>query len=64
MAGELPVISSNAGGIPELNLDGVTGFTLLVGDVEGMAARALELLKTLITWLSSKPTPTIEPEPF
>lgn len=45
MACELPVISSNAGGIPELNLDGVTGFTLPVGDVQGMASRALELLK-------------------
>jgi N-acetyl-alpha-D-glucosaminyl L-malate synthase BshA len=45
MACELPVISSNAGGIPELNLEGVTGFLCNVGDVEGMAEKALYLLK-------------------
>jgi len=45
MACELPVISSNAGGIPELNLEGVTGFLCNVGDVEGMAQKALYLLK-------------------
>ena len=31
MACEVPLISSNAGGIPELNIDGVTGFTLSCG---------------------------------
>ena len=45
MACEVPVISSNAGGIPEVNIDGETGFMLNVGDVEGMAAKTLELLK-------------------
>ena len=45
MACELPVISSNAGGIPEVNIDGVTGYLLDVGDVDGMAKRTLELLK-------------------
>jgi N-acetyl-alpha-D-glucosaminyl L-malate synthase BshA len=45
MACEVPVISSDAGGIPEVNIDGVTGFTLKVGDVKGMAEKALLLLK-------------------
>ncbi len=45
MACELPVISSNAGGIPELNLEGETGFLCNVGDVECMAQKALYLLK-------------------
>lgn len=45
MACEVPVVSSNAGGIPEVNIEGVTGYLLNVGDVEGMAARTLELLK-------------------
>jgi N-acetyl-alpha-D-glucosaminyl L-malate synthase BshA len=45
MACELPVISSNAGGIPELNIEGVTGFLCNVGDVEAMAEKALYLLK-------------------
>jgi N-acetyl-alpha-D-glucosaminyl L-malate synthase BshA len=45
MACEVPVVSSNAGGIPEVNIDGVTGYLLNVGDVEGMAKRTLELLQ-------------------
>jgi len=45
MACEVPVISSNAGGIPEVNIDGVTGYLLNVGDVEGMAQKSIELLQ-------------------
>ncbi|MBA5630631.1 N-acetyl-alpha-D-glucosaminyl L-malate synthase BshA [Moheibacter lacus] len=44
MAARVPVISSNAGGIPEVNIDGQTGFVLPVGDVEGMARRGIEML--------------------
>ena len=45
MAARVPVISSNAGGIPEVNIDGVTGYVLPVADVEGMAEKAISLLK-------------------
>jgi N-acetyl-alpha-D-glucosaminyl L-malate synthase BshA len=45
MACEVPIISSNAGGIPEVNIDGVTGYMCEVGDVQGMAARSIELLE-------------------
>ncbi len=45
MACEVPVISSNAGGIPEINIDGVTGYMCNVGDVQGMAQKAIDLLK-------------------
>lgn len=45
MACKLPVISSNAGGIPELNIDGVTGFLDEVGDIDGMAAHAIYILE-------------------
>lgn len=44
MACEVPLLSSDAGGIPELNIDGVTGFVCHVGDIEGMTKRALEIL--------------------
>jgi len=44
MACEVPVISSNAGGIPELNVHGVTGFNSPVGDVEDMTKNALYVL--------------------
>ncbi|WP_421873655.1 N-acetyl-alpha-D-glucosaminyl L-malate synthase BshA [Marinoscillum sp.] len=44
MACEVPVISSNAGGLPELNLDGTSGFVCDVGDVEDMANKAIHIL--------------------
>ena len=44
MACELPVISSNIGGLPEINKDGVTGFLCPVGDVSMMVQRSLKLL--------------------
>lgn len=45
MAVGVPVISSNTGGIPEVNIHGVTGFLSNVGDVEDMAKNALEIFK-------------------
>jgi glycosyltransferase involved in cell wall biosynthesis len=44
MACEVPVITTRAGGLPEVVEDGRTGFLLPVGDVEGMAKAALRLL--------------------
>ena len=44
MACEVPLISSNAGGLPELNIQGVTGFLSEVGDVEDMTRKALFVL--------------------
>jgi len=44
MACEVPVISSNAGGIPELNIDGLTGFTSDIGNIEEMTKNALHIL--------------------
>ncbi len=45
MAAGVPVISTNAGGLPEINVPGVTGYLGNVGDVEDMAAHALDILK-------------------
>lgn len=44
MACQVPVISSNAGGIPELNINGETGFTSKIGDIEEMTKNALHIL--------------------
>jgi L-malate glycosyltransferase len=44
MACEVPVISSNAGGLPELNVHGKTGFLSNVGDVDDMVKNALYIL--------------------
>ncbi|MCL4639460.1 MULTISPECIES: N-acetyl-alpha-D-glucosaminyl L-malate synthase BshA [Olivibacter] len=45
MACSVPVVSSNAGGLPELNVDGVTGFLDDVGDIDRMAAHAVYILE-------------------
>ncbi|UEG52802.1 N-acetyl-alpha-D-glucosaminyl L-malate synthase BshA [Mucilaginibacter daejeonensis] len=45
MACRVPVISSNAGGLPELNIEGLTGYLRDVGDVDGMAERAVYMLE-------------------
>ena len=44
MACEVPILTSNAGGIPELNSNGVTGFACEVGDVQDMKEKALFIL--------------------
>lgn len=45
MANKVPVISSNTGGVPEVNEQGVTGFLSDVGNVDEMADNALRILK-------------------
>jgi L-malate glycosyltransferase len=45
MSCKVPVIATNVGGLPEVVEDGVTGFLRPVGDVDAMAAAALELLR-------------------
>ncbi len=45
MAAKTPVISSNIGGLPEINIHNKTGFLCDVGDVEGMSHQALSILK-------------------
>ncbi len=50
MASGVPVISSNAGGLPEVVIDGVNGFTSNVGEVDKMATDALSLLQDVEKW--------------
>ncbi|MEJ5054894.1 N-acetyl-alpha-D-glucosaminyl L-malate synthase BshA [Sphingobacterium sp. MYb382] len=45
MACSVPVISSNTGGLPELNIQGESGFLSDVGDVDDMAKKALYILE-------------------
>lgn len=45
MAASMPVLSTNAGGLPEVNIDGKTGFLSNVGDVENMSRQAIDILK-------------------
>jgi len=46
MACEVPVVTSNAGGLPELNIDGETGYVLPVGDIEGMTEKSIYILSS------------------
>jgi N-acetyl-alpha-D-glucosaminyl L-malate synthase BshA len=45
MACEVPVISSDAGGIPEVNIHGVTGYVSKIGDIDDMVANTVKILK-------------------
>lgn len=44
MAAHVPVLSSNVGGLPEINIEGQTGFLFDVGDTETAAKKAIILL--------------------
>ncbi|WKN41613.1 N-acetyl-alpha-D-glucosaminyl L-malate synthase BshA [Tunicatimonas pelagia] len=44
MACEVPVISSDAGGLPELTINGKSGFVCPVGDIDAMVEKALHIL--------------------
>lgn len=45
MAMSVPVISSNSGGLPEVNFNGISGYLSNVGDVEDMANNALKIIR-------------------
>lgn len=45
MACEVPVVSSDVGGIPEVNIHGETGYICKLGDIDDMAEKSLEILK-------------------
>ncbi len=45
MAAGVPVVSTNAGGLPEININGVTGFLSDVGDVDDMSTNIIEIFK-------------------
>jgi N-acetyl-alpha-D-glucosaminyl L-malate synthase BshA len=44
MAEGIPVVSSNTGGIPEVNVDGYSGYLSNVGDIEQMSKNAIKIL--------------------
>jgi len=45
MACHVPVVSSDTGGLPELNIHGQSGFLSAIGDTDGMAAQAIHILE-------------------
>jgi L-malate glycosyltransferase len=50
LASGVPVVGTNAGGLPEVIRDGETGILCAVGDIPGMAAAALSILQDRKRW--------------
>ncbi|UMB54669.1 N-acetyl-alpha-D-glucosaminyl L-malate synthase BshA [Lutibacter sp. A64] len=46
MAAKTPVISTNSGGLPEVNIEGVTGFLSNIGDTDNMAKNGIYILES------------------
>jgi N-acetyl-alpha-D-glucosaminyl L-malate synthase BshA len=45
MAAGVPVVSTNAGGLPEIMVQGVTGYMGNIGDVQSMSQQAIDILQ-------------------
>jgi len=54
MAAEVPVISTNAGGLPEININGFSGYMSNVGDIDDMSKNAISILSDSATHLQFK----------
>ncbi|MGB0933584.1 MAG: N-acetyl-alpha-D-glucosaminyl L-malate synthase BshA [Lishizhenia sp.] len=64
MAAGVPVVSSNTGGIPEVNEHGFSGFLSEVGDVESMGNQAIAILENDITLSKFKKQAVQQAEKF
>ena len=42
---KVPIISTNVGGLPEVNVEGISGFLFNLGDIQKMSLKAIEVLK-------------------
>lgn len=64
MAAEVPVISTNAGGLPEININGFCGYMSDVGDTADMAKNALSILKDEETYQKFKRNALLQAQKF
>jgi N-acetyl-alpha-D-glucosaminyl L-malate synthase BshA len=64
MAAGVPVISTNVGGLPEINIDGKTGFLSNVGDIENMSRNAITILENDETLQKFKTNATAQAKLF
>lgn len=64
MINKVPVISSNTGGIPEVNIQGVTGFLSDIGNIDEMAENAMFILRDEKTLEEFKNNSVKEAEKF
>jgi N-acetyl-alpha-D-glucosaminyl L-malate synthase BshA len=64
MAAGVPVISTNTGGIPEVNINGITGYTSNVGDVAEMAENTIKLLSNELLFAEFKKNALLQAQKF
>ncbi len=64
MAAGVPVISTNAGGLPEINIDGVTGYLSNVGDVEDMTKNIIHIFSDDIAFKEMKKNALAQAQKF
>lgn len=64
MAAKTPVISSNAGGIPEVNIQGETGFLAEIGNVEAMSNYTIKLLSNEVLLAAMKQNAKVQAMKF
>lgn len=64
MAAGVPVVSTNAGGLSEINIPGVTGYMSEVGDVESMSRQAISILENEDTLNGFKERAAIQAKKF
>ncbi|MBS1510533.1 MAG: N-acetyl-alpha-D-glucosaminyl L-malate synthase BshA [Bacteroidetes bacterium] len=64
MAASVPVISTNAGGLPEININGYCGYMSNVGDVDDMAKNALAIFKDDATLQQFKENALLQAQKF
>jgi glycosyltransferase involved in cell wall biosynthesis len=64
MAWGVPVISSNTGGLPEVNFDGISGYLSDVGNTLEMSQNAIKILENEDTLLEYKNNATSTAKQF
>ncbi|HLY71867.1 MAG TPA: glycosyltransferase, partial [Puia sp.] len=64
MAAGVPVISTDVGGLPEINVDGITGFLSHVGDIENMSRNAITILESDATLQKFKASAAVHAKLF
>ena len=64
MAWGVPVISSNTGGLPEVNFDGISGYLSDVGNTQEMSQNAIKILENESTLLEFKNNATSTAKQF
>ena len=64
MASSVPVISTNTGGLPEVNEDGYSGYLSDVNEVEDMSANAIKILKDVSVLQTFKANAKVQSQKF